>query len=52
MPLIEDLKRYASECLQIAGLTDDPEIRDRLLEMAREWTALADGHGRTAKAAE
>ena len=34
---------YARECVRLAGLTDDPDIRDRLLEIAREWMAAAMG---------
>jgi hypothetical protein len=32
---------YALECVRLAGLTDDQQIRERLLEMARDWMALA-----------
>ena len=34
---------YARECVRLAGLTDDPDIRDRLLEIARDWMAAAMG---------
>jgi hypothetical protein len=30
---------YARECVRLAGLTDDPDIRDRLLEIARDFAA-------------
>jgi hypothetical protein len=33
---------YAWECIRLAGLADDPEIRDRLMDMARSWLAVAD----------
>jgi hypothetical protein len=32
---------YAFECVRLAGLTEDQQIRERLLEMARDWSALA-----------
>jgi len=32
---------YARECVRLAGLTQDPELRDQLLDMAREWMATA-----------
>jgi hypothetical protein len=28
---------YARECVRLAGLTQDPQIRDQLLSMAGEW---------------
>jgi hypothetical protein len=38
-----DQKRldYAHECMRLAGLTDEPEIRDQLFAMARDWMAAA-----------
>jgi hypothetical protein len=32
---------YARECVRLAGLTDDQQIRDQLLNMAREWMGAA-----------
>jgi hypothetical protein len=32
---------YARECVRLAGLAEDPELRERLLQMAREWMAEA-----------
>jgi hypothetical protein len=32
---------YARECMRLAGLTDEPEIRDQLFALAREWMAAA-----------
>ena len=49
MPLIDDMQRYALECMRLAEMTDDREIRERLLEMAREWRALAAGNGLSAE---
>ena len=39
---------YARECVRLAGLTDDPDIRDRLLEIARDWMATAMGEDEAA----
>ena len=34
---------YAWECIRLAGLADDPEIRDRLMDMARScWLLRSD----------
>jgi hypothetical protein len=35
-------KNYASECVRLAGLTDDEDLRNQLLEMARQWIAERD----------
>jgi len=32
---------YARDCVRLAGLTEDPELREWLLERAREWMASA-----------
>jgi hypothetical protein len=32
---------YARECVRLAGLADDQQIRDQLLSMAREWVGAA-----------
>ena len=37
----EECVDYARECVRLAGLTADQEIRDQLLNMAREWMAAA-----------
>lgn len=37
----EESVDYARECVRLAGLTADQEIRDQLLNMAREWMAAA-----------
>jgi hypothetical protein len=31
---------YARECVRLANLTSNPRIRDRLMQMAREWMAV------------
>jgi hypothetical protein len=37
----DDCIGCARECVRLAGLTQDPELRDQLLNMAREWMATA-----------
>ena len=37
----EDCLIYARECVRLANLTTDPEIRDSLVQIAREWIAVA-----------
>jgi hypothetical protein len=32
---------YARECVRLAGLANEPDIRERLLDIAREWMAAA-----------
>jgi len=41
---------YARECVRLAGLAEDPMLRDQLLDMARNWMAEAMQEG--AKAAQ
>jgi len=31
--------KYARECVRLAGLCEDPLLRDQLLDMARSWMA-------------
>ena len=31
----------ARECIRLARMSDDPELRYELFEMARQWMALA-----------
>jgi hypothetical protein len=35
------LEQYAHDCIRLAGMTDDPAIREPLLKMAREWMEVA-----------
>jgi hypothetical protein len=35
-------RRYAAECLQMAGTINDPQSRAILLQMAQVWLRLAD----------
>jgi hypothetical protein len=32
---------YARDCVRLAGLATDPELRERLLQQARDWMAVA-----------
>jgi hypothetical protein len=41
MPSDKDIEGYARECARLAQLTTDPQIRERLFQMAREWMAVA-----------
>ena len=33
--------RHAAECVRLAGLTDDLNVRDQLVELAQGWIAAA-----------
>jgi hypothetical protein len=37
----KELEQYARDCIRLAGMTDDPTIREPLLKMAREWMEVA-----------
>ena len=37
----EECVEYARECVRLAGLTKDMQLRDQLLNTAREWMAVA-----------
>jgi hypothetical protein len=41
VPSLEEFEGYARECLRIAGLVRDDEIKERLIVMAREWMNAA-----------
>lgn len=32
---------FARDCVRLAGLAENPELRERLLQMARKWMAVA-----------
>jgi hypothetical protein len=36
---------YADECMEIARLTNDEQLRDQLLRMAQEWLKVAESAG-------
>jgi hypothetical protein len=46
----DDCIGYARECVRLAGLTEDPQLRDQLLNMAREWMATAMHEAKSPKA--
>ena len=33
--------QYARDCVRLAQTADDPQLREQLLQMAREWMAVA-----------
>jgi len=37
-----NMKDYARDCVRLADGVNDPVIRERLLQMAREWMAAID----------
>ena len=39
----KEMEQYARDCIRLAGMTDDPAIREPLLKMAREWMEIARG---------
>ena len=41
MDQISEYLRNADECLQMAGKERNEAIRERLMELARQWTMLA-----------
>jgi len=44
-PMVTDkeMEGYARDCARLADMTDDPEIREQLMKMAREWMEAALG---------
>ena len=46
----DECVEYARECVRLAGLVEEPELRERLLQMAREWMAVAMPEQQTPKA--
>jgi hypothetical protein len=36
-----ECEAYARDCVRLAALAKDPQLRDQLLNMAREWIAAA-----------
>jgi len=41
-----DCVGYARDCVRLATLTADEQIREQLMQMAREWMAVAMHEGR------
>ena len=44
MAIDKECVGYARDCERLAGLTNDRELRERLLQMAREWMAMSIRH--------
>jgi hypothetical protein len=42
----KEMEGYARDCVRLAGMTDDPEMRESLMKMAREWMEAAVGEHR------
>ena len=42
----DDCIGYARECVRLAGLTQDPQLQEQLLNLAREWMATAMHEGK------
>jgi len=36
-----EMEDFARECVDLANLTADPQMRERFFQMAREWMAIA-----------
>jgi hypothetical protein len=41
MTVDEKCMAHARECVRLAGLTDDQEVRDQLIALARDWIVAA-----------
>ena len=41
MTIDEKCMAHARECVRLAGLTDDQEVRDQLIALARDWIVAA-----------
>ena len=39
----KEMEGYARECVRLAGLSDNPDLREELLQLAREWMAASMG---------
>jgi hypothetical protein len=37
----EDMEGYARDCVRLAQLAQNSELREQLMQMAREWMAAA-----------
>jgi len=44
MTIDEKCMAHARECVRLAGLTDDQEVRDQLIALARAWIVAARKH--------
>jgi len=50
MAFDKECEAYARECVRLANLCTDPRLRESLMQMAREWMAMAMGERPTAAA--
>ena len=41
MTIDEKCMAHARECVRLAGLTDDQEVRNQLIALARDWIVAA-----------
>jgi hypothetical protein len=41
MPTARECEGYARECVRLAGLVKDRQLRDQLFDQARDWLATA-----------
>jgi hypothetical protein len=41
MTLDKEMEGYARDCVRFAYLTSNPDMRESLLQLAREWMAAA-----------
>jgi hypothetical protein len=49
MPTDQECVDFARECVRLAAMTSDQDMRDHLLTLARQWMTAAGGEGRTAE---
>jgi hypothetical protein len=40
-PAAKEFEDFARDCVRLAGQAENPELRDRLLEIARDWRQAA-----------
>jgi hypothetical protein len=50
-PSTNELEEFARDCVRLAGQADAPELRDKLLNIAREWMRAATEKKRVARSA-
>jgi hypothetical protein len=40
-PAAREFEDFARDCVRLAGQAEDPELRERLLKIARDWMQAA-----------
>jgi hypothetical protein len=40
-PAAREFEDFAEDCIRFAGQTENPELRERLLKIARDWLQAA-----------